>query len=119
MRRRSVPVLASLAPMWVAMGTRRRALQRRVEKLERALAKAQRNSPSRTVALDYEPASIELVGATKQERKRRNSVRKEPFTVKWIESLPTDTVLYDIGANVGAYSLIGALRPQGPLQVVA
>jgi FkbM family methyltransferase len=95
------------------------ALQRRVAKLERALSKAERESANATVLLDYDAATVRLVGSTKQARKRRYSVRKEPFTVEWIESLPTDAVLYDIGANVGAYSLIGALRRRGPLRVIA
>jgi FkbM family methyltransferase len=36
-------------------------------------------------------------------------VEKEPFTVEWIEdSIRPGDVFYDIGANVGAYSLIAA-----------
>lgn len=36
--------------------------------------------------------------------------RDEPETVKWIASLPQDAVLWDIGANVGAYTLYAAKR---------
>jgi FkbM family methyltransferase len=37
------------------------------------------------------------------------SVEKEPFTVEWIErSITAGDIFYDIGANVGAYSLIAA-----------
>ena len=71
------------------------------------------------MALDYPSADIRLVAATKLSRKRKNAASKEPLTVEWIESLPPGSVLYDIGANVGAYSLIAALRPGGPLRVVA
>ena len=41
---------------------------------------------------------------------RTNSAcRKEPDTVRWIEEyLSEGDVFYDIGANVGAYSLVAA-----------
>lgn len=108
----------------------RHAYEKRIAKLERELQRArhrldrhgrsskQEKSPT-LVALNYEGADIELDASTKLARKRRTAATKEPFTVEWIESLPAGEVLYDIGANVGAYSLIAARRPQGPLQVVA
>lgn len=34
----------------------------------------------------------------------------EPETVAWIMALPADTVLWDIGANIGLYSLLAARR---------
>ena len=41
--------------------------------------------------------------------KRLGSVEKEPLTVEWIErSIKAGDVFFDIGANVGAYSLIAA-----------
>jgi len=36
--------------------------------------------------------------------------RDEPETVAWIESLPGDAVLWDIGANIGLYALFAAKR---------
>jgi FkbM family methyltransferase len=40
---------------------------------------------------------------------RLKSVAKEPFTVEWIErSVRPGEVFYDIGANVGPYSLVAA-----------
>src|ERR671932_123659 len=40
---------------------------------------------------------------------RLRPVAKEPWTVRWLErSLRDGDVLYDVGANVGAYSLIAA-----------
>jgi FkbM family methyltransferase len=34
--------------------------------------------------------------------------RDEPETVRWLDSLPADAVLWDIGANVGVYALYAA-----------
>jgi FkbM family methyltransferase len=95
----------------------------RVRKLERALEKGRRQAwkdeAPRPVRLDYPRTEILIDGATKRARKRKNATTKEPFTVEWIESLEEGEVLYDIGANIGAYSLIAALRPRGPLRTVA
>jgi FkbM family methyltransferase len=99
-----------------------RDLRRRLEKTQLARekdAKVAWKAERPVVALDYPRAHIRLVAATKLSRKRKNAAAKEPLTVEWIESLPPGSVLYDIGANVGAYSLIAALRPGGPLRVVA
>jgi len=57
--------------------------------------------------LDYDGAEIEVVAAARQRTARAQL--KEPFTVAWIESsLQDGDVLYDIGANIGSYSLIAA-----------
>jgi FkbM family methyltransferase len=57
--------------------------------------------------LDYDGAEIEVVAAARQRTARAQT--KEPFTVAWIErTLRDGDVLYDVGANVGSYSLIAA-----------
>jgi len=58
--------------------------------------------------LDYEPKIIYILTDTLREYETRaRSVRKEPKTVSWIEKNGEKTaVFYDIGANIGAYSLI-------------
>jgi FkbM family methyltransferase len=60
--------------------------------------------------LDYRPARIRIGTSTKTiVHLRLRPVAKEPWTVEWIESnLRAGDVLYDIGANVGVYSLIAA-----------
>ena len=35
---------------------------------------------------------------------------KEPETLQWIDEMPSDSVLWDIGANVGIYSIYAAKR---------
>jgi len=35
---------------------------------------------------------------------------KEPETIEWIDNMPTDNTLWDIGANVGLYSIYAGLK---------
>ena len=42
---------------------------------------------------------------------------KEPETIEWIDNFDKGSVFWDIGANIGVYSLYAALRPQ--IQVLA
>lgn len=51
--------------------------------------------------LDYDKYPIYL-----HDNIRLASCRKEPGTVGWIEEFSKDDTVFDIGANVGAYSLI-------------
>jgi FkbM family methyltransferase len=41
---------------------------------------------------------------------RSRGVAKEPWTYEWLKNLGTGDVLYDIGANVGTYSLMAGAR---------
>jgi len=67
--------------------------------------------------LDYDKESIRILTDNYREfNTRANSCAKEPETVKWLEEHFTDdAVLYDVGANIGAYSLIASklARTQG------
>jgi FkbM family methyltransferase len=72
-----------------------------------------------TGELDYAPHRIELVLGSQKVLGRLASVEKEPFTVEWIETLRPGDVLYDIGANVGAYSLIAAKATGNQARVFA
>src|SRR4029453_11809977 len=69
------------------------------------------------VPIDYDTHSLRIRAESKYERRwRANFRRREPWTVAWLEQETRrgDTV-YDIGANVGVFSLIGAalLRDEG------
>jgi FkbM family methyltransferase len=68
--------------------------------------------------LDYPHADIYLRVATRNETFRLRACGKEPFTVEWIHThVGAGDVFYDIGANVGVYSLIAAKQPGGPARV--
>jgi FkbM family methyltransferase len=60
--------------------------------------------------LDYPHADIHLRLSSRQEFHRLSSCLKEPWTVRWIENyVRPGEVMYDIGANVGAYTLLAAV----------
>ncbi len=56
-----------------------------------------------THRLDYDKYPIYL-----HDNIRLGSCKKEPDTVRWIEAFDKDDIVFDIGANIGAYSLIMA-----------
>ena len=62
------------------------------------------------VSVDYSRHDVRLLVTSDMERRwRARAVKKEPWTVAWLEeSMSGGGVLYDVGANVGAFSLIGA-----------
>ncbi len=62
---------------------------------------------------------IKLVVDSDREYYGRRSIDGEPETFRWIEeSMDASSVFYDIGANVGVYSLIAARRHPG-IHIVA
>jgi FkbM family methyltransferase len=70
--------------------------------------------------LDYEHADIYLRVTNKTEMFRVKACAKEPFTIDWIHNQIGDgDVLFDVGANVGAYSMIAAKRRGGGARVYA
>src|SRR5687767_9397515 len=61
------------------------------------------------VRLDYEKAVIKMIAHTQLEVDvRAKACAKEPWTVAFIENMKRGDVLWDVGANVGSYSLIAA-----------
>jgi FkbM family methyltransferase len=68
--------------------------------------------------LDYTKNRIKMRIESIDQLHRSNSCKKEPETVKWIEEFikPGD-VFYDIGANVGAYSLVCYAHTKGQSQI--
>jgi FkbM family methyltransferase len=70
-----------------------------------------------TRKLDYPRHPIRLVISSPAIGRRLESVAKEPFTVDWLETIEPGDVFYDIGANVGPYSLIAAKATGGRAEV--
>jgi FkbM family methyltransferase len=100
-----------------AEAARAAALERKVAELKAKVADLQERRvvaqfatpyvEGPTFRLDYDGADIAVVAAARQRTARAQT--KEPFTVAWLErSLRDGDVLYDVGANVGSYSLIAA-----------
>jgi FkbM family methyltransferase len=70
--------------------------------------------------MDYAPHDIYLhVDSATELQTRLRSCAKEPDTVEWIESMKPGDTFYDIGANVGAYTLIAAKAFGGRVTVFA
>jgi FkbM family methyltransferase len=66
--------------------------------------------PPSIVPLDYPHADLRLYVTSKVERKSRAfSCGKESWTIEWLERHAAQgDVVYDVGANVGAYTLVAA-----------
>lgn len=70
--------------------------------------------------LDYQRGDIYLRITSTDEIKRCSACVKEPWTVEWIEAwIRPGDVLYDVGANVGGYSLIAATHTGGQARIFA
>jgi FkbM family methyltransferase len=74
----------------------------------------------RVEQLDFAEATIHMRVTSKPERLRLRACAKEPWTVNWLlHTVRAGEVLYDIGANVGAYSLVAAKKTGGGARVYA
>jgi FkbM family methyltransferase len=70
--------------------------------------------------LDYGPADIYLYLDSKYSPSRIRACSKEPWTVSWLERwLSPGDVVWDVGANIGAYAFVAASRHRGDVRVVA
>lgn len=67
--------------------------------------------PAEHVLLDYPRTEIRLYVTSKMERLHRiRSCKKEPWTVRWLEEhVEPGQVVYDVGANVGTFTLVAAV----------
>lgn len=70
------------------------------------------------VRLDYQRHTIFLCADSEWSIRRARACEKEPETVAWIEEfMKAGDVFYDIGANVGAYSLVASKFFHGEVTV--
>jgi FkbM family methyltransferase len=97
-----------------------RTLGKIATKLSTGFAVALHMNTSAFRQLDYGDAEIWLNVSSHQEVKRLRSCAKEPETVEWIRKyLRAGDTFIDIGANVGAYSLVASKNLDGQLCVYA
>ncbi len=61
-----------------------------------------------TVKLDFPDRDLYILKDGDWRGFRSSPCAKEPETVEWIRSFPEGSVLWDVGASVGPYSLIAA-----------
>ena len=70
--------------------------------------------------LDYAPRRIDMCVNSPWQAYRLHSCAKEPETVHWLESeLHRGDTFYDIGANVGAYSLVAFALTRGEATIIS
>jgi FkbM family methyltransferase len=85
----------------------------------RTLAKI-KDALSPTIRLDYAGAMIKLQADSLIDLYRARACEKEPETVEWIETyVKKRDVFFDVGANVGAYSLIACAHCSGDITILA
>lgn len=97
-----------------------RALGKIATSLSAGFAVALHMNTSTFRRMDYGDAEIWLNVSSHQEVKRLRSCAKEPETIEWIRKYfrPGDTFI-DVGANVGAYSLVASKKLDGNIKVYA
>jgi FkbM family methyltransferase len=72
------------------------------------------------VRLDYRPHEVLLHADSPDALYRAAACRKEPETIRWIEqAIRPGDVMYDVGANVGAYALVASKHCGGAITVLA
>ena len=115
------PLLETVAQAFTALGyaDRKKFLGAVVESIpHRSLIELLAYAVDKPGKLDYEHADILMRVLTDAEEWRLRACSKEPFTIDWIhQRIGPGDVLYDIGANVGAYSLVAAKKPGGGARV--
>ena len=112
----------TLSQAWYRLGQSPFLMVGSIVKLLPANSKVTLKSGMRIIKkMDYQRHDIYLnVESDLEYRVRLHSCAKEPDTVEWIETfLKEGDVLYDIGANVGAYSLLAVKFFQHKVKVYA
>lgn len=106
----------------MATGKKRRTLGGRLSAATSRFlggAKPPENGKVEYARLNHPTLDIRLRASTRKERLRARACAHEPWTVEWIECwMGAGETLWDIGANVGAYSLIAASQ-RSPARVFA
>jgi len=63
--------------------------------------------------VNYKDKVLKFRRGNSTERWRVNTIfKKEPATIAWIESFKKEDIFYDIGANIGIYSVFASVVPE-------
>lgn len=93
------------------------------EKLKQRLISSLKLASERlsVVPINYGDRSVRIFASSRMERRtRRQAEEKEPETIDWIHTyMRPGEVIFDIGANVGNYSLISAKHLKGNARIFA
>lgn len=99
-----------------------RAVAKRLKRLERLLDRQAGLEAARLRVgrVEYPSADVYIRLDSIFELARLQGCRKEPWTARWIEDFVEDgETLYDVGANVGVFSLVAAKQPGRSIRTVA
>lgn len=115
----AAPALSACAMLHGLMWTFANALRAGWRFLPIKYRAAAKEAPD-VAELDYAGSNLRLHVSSAVDLDRAGACSKEPETVRWLEEMLADGgVLYDIGANVGAYSLVAWACSHGKARVVA
>ncbi|NCV46922.1 MAG: FkbM family methyltransferase [Actinobacteria bacterium] len=68
-----------------------------------------RSQVARTMSVSVSGTNVVLWSPTPRIRSRNRTIAtKEPLTIKWLSEIPAGSVLWDVGANIGLYSVLAA-----------
>jgi FkbM family methyltransferase len=72
-----------------------------------------RETDSNMETFDFGGIPVVLYCPNRRARNRgRTALTKEPETIRWLDAVRPESVLWDVGANVGIYSLYAAMKCQ-------
>lgn len=113
--------LSAIRPSPAAPPSRLHRAVRRWSRLRAKLHLALGLPGEAAALLDYDRSPVRIsVSSAMEYHTRLHSCKKEPETIRWIEEgLSPGDVLYDIGANVGVYSLVAAAYWGEKIKIVA
>src|SRR5882724_5820112 len=106
------------------MGVKRRAFETAYRVADKILRLGEASALSCALAERLHPLGTRRIGDQKLSFLVPNTsvkwrvdtlLEKEPETIEWIDSFKEGEVFYDVGANIGLYSVYAAARRKSPV----